>query len=610
MKNSLHDIAKWIRYQILISTTTAGSGHPTTSLSATDLMTGLFFDGFFKFDIKNTQNPNNDRLIFSKGHGSPLFYALWAAAGAFDKEELRTLRKFGSRLEGHPTSAFPYTEAATGSLGQGLSIGLGMALNAKYLDKLPYRTYILLGDGELAEGQVWEAAELAARYKLNNLIAILDINRLGQSGPTMHEWDTKNYQDKFTAFGWNTVVIDGHDFDEIHRAYRASFESNDKPTVIIAKTKKGRGVSFIEDKPGWHGKALSKDELVIALEELGPIEYIPQTSLAIPESIEPQMSDIKTQLEVSIDNSKKLATRKAYGIGLVELAKKNSSVVALDAETRNSTFSETFMKAFPDRFFEMYIAEQNMVGAAIGLSGRGKIPFVSTFAAFFSRAYDQIRMSQYSGANIKLCGSHAGVSIGEDGSSQMGLEDIAMMRSILDSVVVYPSDAHSTVCLIEEAAKHHGLVYLRTTRADTAHLYDSHESFPIGGSKTLKTSTRDAVTLVSAGITLHEALAAYDSLQKEDIIVRVIDLYSIKPIDYAALKKAHDETNAIITIEDHYPAGGIGSAVNDALSALPNRKPIYQLSVTKEPKSGKPGELLSYEEIDAEAIVKKVREIV
>lgn len=610
MKHSLEKIANWIRYQILVSTTEAGSGHPTTSLSATDLMTTLFFDGFFRFFTKNPLHPNNDRLIFSKGHGSPLFYALWAATGAFDSKELLTLRKLGSRLEGHPTSAFPYTEAATGSLGQGLSIGLGMALNAKYLDKLPYKTFVLLGDGELAEGQIWEAAELATKYKLDNLIAIADINRLGQSGPTMHEWDMDVYKNKFESFGWKTIVIDGHNLGEIHEAYKKAFESKDIPVAIIAKTKKGKGISFIEDKPGWHGKPLSKEELSKALEELGPLEYTADARLAAPDDIQPHVHDTKTSLTTTIDRSKPLATRKAYGIGLVELGKKNNHVVVLDAETRNSTFAETYMKAFPDRFFEMYIAEQNMVGTAIGLSTRGKIPFVSTFAAFLSRAFDQIRMSQYSNTNIKICGSHAGVSIGEDGSSQMGLEDIAMMSSLLDSVVLYPSDATSAVKLVEEASKHNGLVYIRTTRKDTPHLYEDTELFPIGKSKILKSSDGDAVTLIAAGITLHEALKAYDLLKNESISVRVIDLYSIKPIDRQTLLKAHEDTQALITVEDHYKHGGLGSAVNDALSSIKNRKPLYKLAVEKLPKSGTPEELLSYEEIDASAIVKKVKEII
>jgi len=610
MKNTPEKIAKWIRYQILVSTTEAGSGHPTTSLSATDLMSVLFFDGFFKFFIDNPKHANNDRLIFSKGHGSPLYYALWSATGAFEKSELLTLRKLGSRLEGHPTSAFPYTEAATGSLGQGLSIGFGIALSGKYLDKLPYKTYVLLGDGEMAEGQVWEAAELAAKYKLDNLIAICDINRLGQSGPTIHEWDVASYENKFTSFGWNTIVIDGHNFEEIKQAYTKALENNDKPTAILAKTKKGKGVSFIEDKPGWHGKPLSKDELPKALEELGEIIDVIDSKLATPNDTKPQNLPVQTDENYEINRSKPLATRKAYGIGLVALGKKNNNVVALDAETRNSTFSESFMKAFPDRFFEMYIAEQNMVGAAIGLSTRNKIPFVSTFAAFLTRAFDQIRMSQYSHANIKICGSHCGVSIGEDGSSQMGLEDISMIASVLDSVILYPSDATATVKLVEEAANHTGLVYIRTTRKDSNHLYPDTENFPIGGSKTLKTSSNDQVTVIGAGVTLHETLKAYELLQKDTISIRVIDLYSVKPIDIETLEKAHAETNAIITVEDHYPHGGMGSAVNDALSSVKNRKPLYQMSVSKLPKSGTPDELLAFEEIDASAIAKKVKEVI
>src|SRR3989344_3896761 len=605
--NKLQEISKWIRYQILLSTTTAMSGHPTTSLSATDLMAVLFFNNHFRFLIQNPKHPNNDRLIFSKGHASPLFYALWAAAGAIEEKELLTLRKFNSRLEGHPTPKFPYAEAATGSLGQGLSIGLGMALNAKYLDKLPYNTYVLLGDGELVEGQVWEAAELAVHYKLNNLIAIIDINRLGQSGATLHQWDLKSYQAKFDSFGWKSIIIDGHNFEQIDKAYTNVQLSAEQPVVILAKTKKGKGVSFIENREGWHGKPLSQDELKTAILEIGPLKKI-SPSLLQPENLKPKKTKI-THQNISLDRSKPLATRKAYGLALIHAVQNHPEIVALDGETRNSTYSETFMNAYPERFFEMYIAEQNMIGTAAGLAGRGKIPFVSTFAAFLTRSHDQIRMSQYSCSNIKICGSHAGVSIGEDGSSQMGLEDIAMFTSVLDSVVLYPADATATIKLVDLAAKYQGIVYIRTTRSDTIHLYTAKDSFKIGGSQTLKSSLKDSFSIITGGITLHEALKAYELLKQENIYLRIIDIYSIKPIDIDTLQKAHDETTAIITVEDHYPCGGLGTAVNQALSSLKNRKPIYQLSVTKIPKSGTPDELLRFEEIDKTAIVKKVRTI-
>ena len=611
----LQEIAKWIRYQILVSRTEPGSGHPTTSLAATDLMTCLFFGGFFHFFINDTKYPNNDRLIFSKGHGSPLFYSLWAAAGAFDSKELLTLRKFGSRLEGHPTPEFPYTEAATGSLGQGLSVGVGMALNAKYLDKIDYKTFVLLGDSEMFEGQIWEAAALASHYKLDNLIAIVDVNRIGQANETIHGWNLKAYDDKLTAFGWQTMIIDGHNYKQIIKAYQSAYLNKDKPFAIIAKTVKGKGISFLENRMGHHGVALKSEELNKALDELGKInDSLIPAILAIPKKN--QKSKIKNQNEKSkVKNfdyqlGDLIATRKAYGNALTRIGDLYPQLVVLDAEVKNSTYAETFEKQYPDRFFEMYIGEQNMVSIALGLSQRGKIPFCSTFAAFFSRAFDQIRMCQYSNANIKFVGSHSGVSIGEDGSSQMGLEDLAMFSSLLNSIVLYPADAVSTDILVEEAANFKGIVYIRTTRSDTPILYNNRESFPIGGSKTLKSSKKDAITVVAAGITLHEALKAYEILVKQDIYIRVIDLYSIKPIDTQSLIKACEQTSAIVTIEDHYPHGGLGSAVNLALSSFSNRKPIYHLSVTKLPKSGKPDELLAYEQINAEAIVKKIKEIV
>ncbi len=599
-------LAKLIRYFILVSSSAAGSGHPTSSLSATDLMTVLFFAGFYRFDLKNPNYSNNDRLIFSKGHASPLFYSLYAAAGALTEEKLKTLRKFGSPLEGHPTMNFTFTEAATGSLGQGLSVGLGMALNAK-LDKLTYKTYVLLGDSEMAEGSVWESIMLASHYKLDNLVAILDVNRLGQRGETMYSYNVKAYSDKFAAFGWKVISIDGHNLEQIVKAFRKAQKAKNAPIAIIAKTIKGKGVSFLENKDNWHGKALNNEQLQAALKELGSVDINLRGSLAKPGSAKLQKVKIQKIKQVSYSIGESVATRKAYGNTLVRLFSKYPNMVVLDAEVGNSTYAEVFKNAYPQNFFETYIAEQNMVGLAVGFSRRGKIPFVSTFAAFFSRAFDQIRMSQYSKANIKFVGSHAGVSIGEDGPSQMGLEDIAMFRSLLESTVLYPSDAASTEKLMAAAANHKGLVYIRTTRKDTPVLYPSSEQFPIGGSKVLKSSKSDAVSIVGAGITLHEALAAYEILKKDNIFVRVIDLYSIKPLDTTALIKAAKETRAIITVEDHYPAGGIGETVSAALSNI-NAK-IYSLAVNKTPRSGKPQELLEFEEISANAIVKKVREL-
>ena len=615
MGRNLNKISALVRHHILTSTTAAGSGHPTSSLSATDLMVGLMFSGVFKFDVDSPQYLNNDRLIFSKGHASPLLYALWAAAGKVDEKELLTLRKFGSRLEGHPTLAFPYTEAATGSLGQGLSVGVGMAIAAR-LDNLPYRTYVLLGDSEMAEGSQWEAMQLAAHYKLDNFVGILDVNRLGQTGETMYGHNVAAYQQRIAAFGWETMVIDGHSLNEILSAYQRALKVKSKPVMIIAKTLKGKGVSFLEDKPGLHGVAVKPEKLNDALKELGEVDKTVRGEIAKPATIPKQevgsrkygseSADTYNLQPITHNLDKPVATRQAYGNALVRLFPQFPNMVVLDAETSNSTYAETFKKAHPERFLEMYIAEQNMVGTALGLSRRGKLPFVSTFAAFFTRAFDQIRMCQYSQANIKFCGSHAGVSIGQDGPSQMGLEDIALFRTVLGSVVLYPSDAISTEKLVQSAAQHNGMVYLRTNRAATPIVYSPEEEFRIGGCKVLKQSANDLITVVGAGVTLFEVLKAYEELLKNGIAIRVIDLYSVKPVDAATLRKAASETKAIITVEDHFAEGGIADAVREALSEHP--VPVISLAVRKLPKSGKPEELLEFEEISAKAIIKKIRE--
>jgi len=609
MIEQLKKIATLMRYYILFMTTEAGSGHPTSSLSATELMACLFFGGFFRYDADHPQCPNNDRLIFSKGHASPLFYALWAAAGELTEKDLLTYRKFGSPLEGHPTVAFPYVEAATGSLGQGLSIGLGMALNAKYLDKLPYRTYVLLGDSEMAEGSQWESMEIASHYKLGNLIGVLDVNRLGQRGETMYGWDLEAYEKRISSFGWKTRTFDGHSIPEVLAAYEEAMHATDQPVMLIGKTIKGKGVSFIENKNGWHGKPLKREEYDRALKELGEIDKSVRGEISLPEDLKPRQQAAGGLVKkIDYPADKPVATRKAYGNALVRIFPQFPNLVSLDGEVSNSTYAEIFKEAFPDRFFEMYIAEQNMVGAALGLSRRGKIPFVSTFGAFLSRAFDQIRLSQYSDPNIKFAGSHAGVSIGEDGPSQMALEDMAMMRAILNSVVLYPSDAVSTERLVEEAAKHDGIVFIRTTRMETPILYGPEETFVIGGSKVLRKSDQDKATVIGAGVTLYEALAAHEALKKEGVLIRVIDLYSIKPIDEKTLLQAASDTRAIITVEDHYPEGGMGEAARSGLSN--SSVPIHCLAVRKKPKSGKPGELLDYEEISRVAIIKKVKEIV
>lgn len=601
----LDGLCKFIRYHILTATTAAGSGHPTSSLSATELMAGLMFGGIFRYDVAHPEHPNNDRLIFSKGHASPLLYALFAAAGMIDVEELEGYRKFGSVLEGHPTPRLPYVEAATGSLGQGLSIGAGIALNAK-IDRLPYRTYVLLGDSEMAEGSNWEALQLAAHYGLGNLVGVLDVNGLGQRGETMYGHDLEAYRSRMEPFGWKTILIEGHDMRQVLEAYAEATET-DRPTMIIADTIKGKGVPAVEGKNGWHGKALDEPQMQEALAGLGPVDQSVRGQVAAPEDRQPERPRVGMAGEMQDYSGKQVATRDAYGNALRRLYPAYPQIVSLDGEVSNSTKSETFAEAHPDRFFEMFIAEQNMVGMATGLARRGKVPFVSTFAAFFSRAFDQIRMAQYSMSNIKFVGSHAGVSIGEDGPSQMGLEDIATFRTLLDSVVLHPCDAVSTERLVEAMAKHEGICYLRTLRGKTPVIYDAAEEFRIGGCKVLRESDEDVATVIAAGATVHEALKAYEELQAEGTNIRVIDLYSIKPLDRAAVLAAAQETGRIITVEDHNPEGGLGEAVLAALAE--DAVPVEVLAVRRRPMSGKPEELLEYEKIDAAAIMERVRRL-
>src|SRR6266436_818281 len=531
------NLAQQLRVDSIRSTTAAGSGLPTSSMSAADLM-AVLLTGYLHYDFDKPQNPNNDHLIFSKGHASPLLYSLYKAAGAITDEELLTLRKFGSRLEGHPTPILPWVDVATGSLGQGLPIGVGVALAGKYLDKLPYHIWVLLGDSEMAEGSQWEAFDHASYYKLDNLVAILDVNRLGQRGETELGWNTTAYAERATAFGWNAIVIDGHNYDEINQAYAKALQSKGSPTVIIAKTIKGKGVSFLENVNGWHGKALNKQQEEQALKELNPrrSQVFPVHK---PENLQPAPVGEEKPLELpKYDGKEAVATRKAYGDALVALGAANPRVVALDGEVSNSTYAEEFAKAFPDRFFEQYIAEQQLVAAAVGMSVHQRIPFASTFAAFFSRAYDFIRMAAISRANIRLCGSHAGVSIGEDGPSQMALEDLAMMRAVHGSTVLYPSDATSAASLVEAMGDLDGISYTRTTRGAYPVIYEAGESFPVGGSKLLRSVDDDQVTLIGAGVTLHACLAAADQLRDEGIGARVIDLYSVKPVDTATLSAA------------------------------------------------------------------------
>ena len=598
------NLAQQLRVDSIRSTTTAGSGHPTSSMSAADLM-AVLLTGYLRYDFDDPQNPNNDHLIFSKGHASPLLYSLYKAAGAISDDELMTLRKFGSRLEGHPTPVLPWVDVATGSLGQGLPIGVGEALAGKYLDKLPYHIWVLLGDSEMAEGSVWEAFDHASFYKLDNLVGILDVNRLGQRGETMHGWHTEVYEARAKAFGWNTIVIDGHNYDEIDRAYAQAVQPNGSPTVIIAKTVKGKGVSFLENKNGWHGKALNKEQEEQALEELNPVRSM-TFPVQKPSNLQPPQEAAKKAVELpKYAGREAVATRKAYGDALVALGAANPDVVGLDGEVSNSTYAEEFAKAYPDRYFEMYIAEEQLVAAAVAMSVRHKVPFASTFAAFFSRAYDFIRMAAISRANIRLCGSHAGVSIGEDGPSQMALEDLAMMRAVFGSTVLYPSDPNQTAQLVAEMADHDGIVYMRTTREKTPVLYAPDEKFTVGGSKVIHQSNKDQATVVAAGITVHEALKAYEQLLSQRITVRVIDAYSVKPIDAETLYAAAQEAgNKFVVVEDHWPEGGLGEAVLEAFSQQDGPMPeVVKLAVSSMPGSGTPAELMEEAGISAHHIV-------
>ncbi len=605
------ELAQQLRVDSIRCTTTAGSGHPTSSMSAADLMAVLMCS-YLHYDFDNPKLPNNDHLIFSKGHASPLLYSMFKAAGAITDEELLTLRKFGSRIEGHPVPVLPWVDVATGSLGQGLPIGVGIALCGKYLDKLPYHIWVLLGDSEMAEGSIWEAFDHATHYKLDNMVAILDCNRLGQRGETELGWNTAAYEARAKGFGWNAIVIDGHNYDEINSAFAQASQPNGSPTVIIAKTMKGKGVSFLENKEGWHGKALNQQQEEQALSELHAVRS-KTFPVQKPENLQAAPENAKQAIELpKYDGKEQVATRKAYGDALQALGAANPNVVGLDGEVSNSTYAEEFAKAYPDRYFEMYIAEQQLVSAAVGMSVRHKIPFASTFAAFFSRAYDFIRMAAISRANIRLCGSHAGVSIGEDGPSQMALEDLAMMRAVYGSTVLYPSDPNQAAQLVAQMADTDGIVYMRTTREKTPVLYSPDEQFSIGGSKVVRSSDKDEVTIVAAGITLHNALDACDQLKSQGINARVIDAYTVKPIDAETLYAAAEEAgNCIVTVEDHWPEGGLGEAVLEAFTERDGAMPrIVKLAVQSMPGSGTPAELMEEAGISAHHIVQAVRALV
>jgi transketolase len=609
------ELAAQLRVDSVRASTSAGSGHPTSSMSAADLL-AVLVGRHLRYDWDNPRADNNDHLIFSKGHASPLLYAIYKAVGVVSDEELMTgYRRFGSRLEGHPTPALPWVDVATGSLGQGLPDGVGVALAGKYLDRLPYRVWVLCGDSEMAEGSIWEALDKASYYQLSNLIAIVDVNRLGQRGPTELQWDLEGYARRAEAFGARVLTINGHDLAEIdHALSTAADGTSSQPTVVLARTIKGRGFSEVEDHEGWHGRPFPEDMAARAIAELGGERHL-RVRGPLPDPAPPP-TPATTAPATSLPSAKysageKVATRKAYGDALAALGADNARVVALDGEVGNSTHADEFAKAFPGRYFEMFIAEQQMVAAAVGLSVRHYVPFASTFAAFFTRAYDFIRMAAISQANIRLSGSHAGVEIGADGPSQMALEDLAMMRAVQGSTVLYPSDATSTAALVHAMAERSGVSYMRTTRGAYPVLYDAGESFPVGGSKLLRSSPDDAVTLIGAGVTLHACLAAAEQLAGEGIRTRVIDLYSVEPIDTEALTTAVAVTQGrLVVAEDHHPAGGLGSAVADALlEAGPQTLRMTHLCVRDLPGSGTSAELLAAAGIDAEHIAAAARDL-
>jgi transketolase len=599
-----HELAQQLRVDSIRSSAAAGSGHPTSSMSAAELM-AVLLDGHLRLDPNRPDDPARDHLIFSKGHASPLFYACLKAMGAIDDEELLTFRKLGSRLEGHPTPVLPWVDVATGSLGQGLPVAAGLALAAKRLDRVASRVWVLCGDSEMAEGSMWETFDHASFWGLDNLTAIVDVNRLGQTGETMHGWDLDTYAERARSFGWEAIEVDGHDVTAVEQAYAQAESTEGRPAVVIARTKKGAGVAAVEDKPGRHGKPLDDPDEAIA--ELGGERDL-EVSLAAPEPADPHRFDPPGGDPARYELGEEVATRKAYGEALKALGDARGDVVALDGEVSNSTYSEFFRDAHPERFFEMFIAEQQLVAAAVGMQRRGWRPFASTFAAFLTRAYDFVRMAAVSRADIRLCGSHAGVSIGEDGPSQMGLEDLAAFRAVHSSTVLYPCDANQTARLVELMADLDGIVYLRTHRGGMPVIYGPDEAFEVGGSRVVRDG--NDVTLVGAGVTLHEALAAAERLERDGVQARVIDLYSVKPVDAETLARAAAETGAIVTIEDHWPEGGLGDAVLGSLAESGETYRVRKLAVDVMPGSGSPEELIHEAGIDADAIATAARELV
>ncbi|MDR2984249.1 MAG: transketolase [Nocardiopsaceae bacterium] len=611
----LAGLAQQLRVDSVRASSTANSGHPTSSMSAADLM-AVLLARYLRYDFSAPDDPGNDHLIFSKGHASPLLYSMFKAAGAIEDSELMTYRRFGSRLEGHPTPRLPWVDVATGSLGQGLPISVGIALTGKRLDRLPYHVWVLCGDSEMAEGSMWEAFEQASFSGLDNLTAIIDVNRLGQHGPTRHGWDTGAYATRLRAFGWKAIEIDGHDLGAIDQAFAQAVQTRGQPTAIVARTKKGRGVSAVEDKEGMHGKPVPDE--AEAIRELGGrrdevMHVQPPERGQRPHSFGGPEADGRGR-EIDLPEYKpgdQVSTRTAFGQALAAVGDARSRVVVLDGEVADSTRTEFFAEAHPDRFFEFYIAEQQMVAAAVGMQVRGWAPFASTFAAFMTRALDFIRMAAISEANIRLIGSHSGVSIGQDGPSQMGLEDLAALRAVYGSTVLYPCDGNQAAALTALMADLQGVSYLRTTRGDTPVIYEPDEQFRIGESRVLRSSDTDQLAIVAAGVTVHEALAAADQLAEDGISARVIDAYSVKPLDVRTIRRAARDTGRILTVEDHWPEGGLGDAVLSALAVPGTPLPeVVKLAVSAMPASATPDEQLHAAGIDAEAIAAAADELV
>lgn len=593
-------LAAQIRADILRATTLAGSGHPTSSLSAVELLTVLFFGGRFRADLQHPQNPANDRFVLSKGHAAPLLYALYAAAGKVSLRALIRLRSFNSPLEGHPSIRFPYVDVPTGSLGQGLGAGIGMAIAARQTGS-PSRTYVLMGDGELAEGSVWEAAQLAAHMHLGSLVAIVDVNRLGQSGPTMAGHHLRTSARRFSASGWTVLTVDGHDVPGLRRTF-ARLPSGQRPTVVLAKTIKGKGVSFLENREGWHGKPLSLSDYERAMRELSPLEH---RYAILPSSPRRRKATVRRRPMAIADTTEPtMSLRETFGRSLVASMAKFPELVVLDGDVKNSTMTEGFARSFPDRFLECFIAEQVMVAVASGLAARGQLPVVATFAAFLTRAFDQLRMAQYGRGHIVIVGTHAGISVGPDGPSQMGLEDVAMFRTLRNTAILAPADAESTRQLLACALRAKGIVYLRLPRQPLPRIYSRAAPFHRGGSHVLRSSAHDRATVVAHGVTVQEALRAAATLAAEGIDIRVIDAYSIHPLDIPTLRRAAEETRHLLVVEDHRSAGGFGEAVRSALGVAGGA--VTSLAVDVVPRSGTPEELLAFAHIDADAIVEAV----